>query len=119
MHFQSLILPLFAILPSLALAAQCVVGGPAAEVKEAEECCLSRGGTWYQYYPVQAICVVGDSREYSYVDCLKAIDGYDVTLDAPPCIPGYGSSLTLSGTPTATVTPQVTITARSYPIQRV
>lgn len=40
---------------SLVAAEACVAGGPSQQVSFAKQCCFNNGGTWYQFYDVQAI----------------------------------------------------------------
>lgn len=49
--FATLLLPLVS-------AEACVAGGPASQVTFAKSCCFGQGGTWYQFYDVQAIVCV-------------------------------------------------------------
>ena len=88
MHLRAILLPiLISILPLVASEA-CVAGGPANEVTEAKECCRFVQGTWYQFYSVQAICVMADARTKYYTACVDKIDG-SPKLDTR-CIPGDG-----------------------------
>lgn len=106
------LLPLVpALLPVLVAGDACVAGGPAAQVTEAKECCLFYGGTWYQFYDVQAICVLPSTNTKWYEKCVESIP--DSLLDTE-CIPGDGAGLSSGLTATATVAPQVTLTARHF-----
>lgn len=111
-----LLLPL---LPTLVASDACVVGGPATAVNAAKSCCLYTGaGTWYQFYSVQAICVMAADRVNAYSKCVNEIRG---ELDTR-CIPGNGgvggvglTSGGVSATPTLTTSAgQVTFTARRF-----
>jgi hypothetical protein len=86
-------------LPALISATACVAGGPAWEVTAAGKCCKAYGGTWYQFYAVQAICVVDDDPDVTkgYNTCVAKIGG-SPALDTK-CVPGDGGlSVTLSST---------------------
>lgn len=92
-----------AVLPALVVGDACVSGGPAAEVTAAEKCCFASNGTWYQFYSVQAICVMDTTKVDDYQKCLSYIPAIGgVTLDIR-CIPGDGPSLGgVNSTSTAT-----------------
>jgi len=95
------------VLSSFVTGDACVVGGPADEVTDAKYCCARAQGTWYQFYDVQAICVMDSSVISWYTLCVDHIPGYP-GLDAT-CIPGDG------GLPTAapsslTAPPRTTLT---------
>ena len=112
MQLSSFLPLVLALLPALVTGDACVAGGPAAQVTEAKGCCLFYGGTWYQFYDVQAICVLASTNTKWYEKCLTYIP--DSLLDTE-CIPGDGARLSSSGmSATATVTPQVTLTARAF-----
>ena len=99
------------LLPALVAGDACVAGGPAAQVTEAKGCCLFYGGTWYQFYDVQAICVLPTANVNWYKKCVSYIP--DSLLDTE-CIPGSGAGLSSGLTATTTATPQVTLTARAF-----
>lgn len=113
MQFTTL-LPLLA-LPALITATACVAGGPAWEVTAAGKCCAKYNGTWYQFYAVQAICVVSDTPAISngYQACVAHIGG-SPPLDTK-CIPGDGGletpSTTTSTTDRITIGSAPTLTA--------
>ncbi|MCJ1329410.1 hypothetical protein MMC10_006090 [Thelotrema lepadinum] len=73
MHLKTTLLPLLSLL-TLVVGDACVVGGPADEVAGAKNCCKYYNGTWYENYPVQAICVLPDTST-KYEACVKRIPG--------------------------------------------
>ncbi|CAG8980254.1 hypothetical protein HYALB_00013260 [Hymenoscyphus albidus] len=109
MQRLTLLIPIISLLLSLISASACVAGGLATQVTQVGACCKSLAGTWYQFYPNQAICVVADDRLWAYKSCVGRV-GYS-DLDTK-CIPGNGEGLsTAIGTPTAFTTGRETITA--------
>ena len=76
MQFSLAFFPLLSLLTLVASDA-CVVGGPGDKVSQAEICCFRYNGTWYQNYPVQAICVL-PSNSTKYEACVEKI--------APPAL---------------------------------
>ncbi|KAH6680250.1 hypothetical protein B0J14DRAFT_578192 [Halenospora varia] len=99
---------LLALLPAaLVSSTACVAGGPADRITAVKICCYNQAGTWYQFYPNQAICVIADSRNWAYNQCVDRV-GYG-QLDTR-CIPGQGEGLS-SQFGTATATGRTTITA--------
>ena len=62
-----------ASLASLALGDACVESGPAAEVTAVSYCCAKVLGTWYQFYAVQAICVIPDGSLSDYKKCVAYV----------------------------------------------
>ncbi|RDL35447.1 Uncharacterized protein BP5553_07378 [Venustampulla echinocandica] len=106
MQLTSVLVPLLSLLPALVASTACVAGGPAAQVTSVKNCCLSYSGTWYQFYPNQAICVVADNVSWKYNNCVSKYSELDTR-----CIPGDGAGLsTAFGSPTYTG-PRETITA--------
>jgi len=95
------------VITSLVAGDACVVGGPADEVTAAEYCCGRAHGTWYQFFDVQAICVMDSARTPGYSYCVDHIAGYP-GLDTT-CIPGDGG-LSSSAAATSSIVPQQTIT---------
>ncbi|KFX98147.1 hypothetical protein V490_02447 [Pseudogymnoascus sp. VKM F-3557] len=92
-------------LATLALGDACVESGPAAEVTAVSYCCNYVAGTWYQFYAVQAICVIPEGSLERYKKCVAYIPG----AKNPTCIPGQGEGL--GGTVTASDGPRTTIAA--------
>jgi hypothetical protein len=80
--------PLLALLPLLTLVAAdaCVTSGPPSEVTAVSYCCKTVAGTWYQFYAVQAICVIPEGGLLAYKRCVGGIQG----AENPTCIPGQG-----------------------------
>jgi hypothetical protein len=111
MQLSSFLPLVLTFLPALVAGDACVAGGPAAQVTEVKECCLYNGGTWYQFYDVQAICVLATTQVKWYDECVSYIPN---SLLDTKCIPGSGAGLSSGLTATATVTPQVTFTARAF-----
>jgi hypothetical protein len=90
------LLPLLTLVSSSA----CVAGGPTDQVTAAIQCCSINGGTRYQFYANQAICIVADANLTAYNKCVGAIPTCE--LDTR-CIPGGGAGLsTAFGSPTYT-----------------
>jgi hypothetical protein len=83
------------------------------QVTTAEDCCLYFLGTWYQFYPVQAICVLPGASTY-YNDCLHKYIPADVWELDTTCITGDGVGLTSATTTISTLTERITLTARAY-----
>jgi hypothetical protein len=83
------------------------------QVTTAEDCCLYFLGTWYQFYPVQAICVLPGGSTY-YNDCLHKYIPADVWELDTTCITGDGVGLTSATTTISTLTERITLTARAY-----
>jgi hypothetical protein len=94
-------------LASLAHGDACVESGPAAEVTAVSYCCAKVSGTWYQFYAVQAICVIPEGSLDRYKKCVAYIPG----AANPTCIPGQGEGLGGGVTVTATEAPRTTIVA--------
>ncbi|KFY05289.1 hypothetical protein O988_00108 [Pseudogymnoascus sp. VKM F-3808] len=92
-------------LATFALGDACVESGPAAEVTAVSYCCNYVAGTWYQFYAVQAICVIPEGSLERYKKCVTYIPG----AKNPTCIPGQGEGL--GGTVTASDGPRTTIAA--------
>jgi hypothetical protein len=88
MQFSTIASALLALLPLVAGDA-CVVSGPSSIVTADSYCCKRVGGTWYQFYAVQAICVMDASNKDAFSRCVKYIEGSN-----PTCIPGNGGDLT-------------------------
>jgi len=101
------------LLPTLVSADACVAGGPADEVSAALQCCASVNGVWYQFYPVQAICVMDATLSKKYQRCVYWIPSENgVSLDTT-CVPGSGGltgGSTLYSTVEAATTTFVTLT---------
>jgi hypothetical protein len=83
------------------------------QVTTAEDCCLYFLGTWYQFYPAQAICVLPGGSTY-YNDCLHKYIPADVWELDTTCITGDGVRLTSATTTISTLTERITLTARAY-----
>lgn len=94
-------------LASLVRSDACVESGPAAEVTAVSYCCAKVAGTWYQFYAVQAICVIPEGSLELYKKCVAYIPG----AANPTCIPGQGEGLEDGVTLTATEAPRTTIVA--------
>jgi hypothetical protein len=107
MQFSTLILPLIAFIPTLVSASACVAGGPAPQVSQAGGCCRAQGGSVYQFYPNQAICVVADAKLGFYKACVARTC---VELDTR-CIPGNGEGLSTAFGSATYTGPRETITA--------
>ena len=95
-------------LASLVRGDACVESGPAAEVTAVSYCCAKVSGTWYQFYPVQAICVFDSVHLNAYKACVSYVPG----AKNPTCIPGSGGlgDLTSAEALTSTDAPRETIT---------
>ncbi|KAL5349498.1 hypothetical protein V498_05891 [Pseudogymnoascus sp. VKM F-4517 (FW-2822)] len=98
MQLPTLLTLLTLSLAPLALADACVESGPAAEVTAVSYCCAKVSGTWYQFYAVQAICVIPEGSLEVYKKCVAYIPG----AKNPTCIPGQGEGLGGGVTLTAT-----------------
>ncbi|KFY73802.1 hypothetical protein V499_06128 [Pseudogymnoascus sp. VKM F-103] len=107
MHHPTLLALLTLFLTPLALADACVESGPAAEVTAVSYCCAKVSGTWYQFYPVQAICVIPEGSLDKYKKCVAYVPG----AANPTCIPGQGEGLGGGVTLTTTEAPRTTIVA--------
>ncbi|EPE33304.1 hypothetical protein GLAREA_06316 [Glarea lozoyensis ATCC 20868] len=107
MQFPTIILSLLSLIPLVSSTA-CVAGGPANQVTQAGACCKSQGGTWYQFYPNQAICVVADPKLGYYKGCISRTCNSE--LDTR-CIPGNGEGLSTAFGSATYTGPRETITA--------
>ncbi|KFY19314.1 hypothetical protein V493_08020 [Pseudogymnoascus sp. VKM F-4281 (FW-2241)] len=94
-------------LASLVRSDACVESGPAEEVTAVSRCCAKVAGTWYQFYPVQAICVIPEGCLDLYKKCVAYVPG----AANPTCIPGKGEGLSGGVTLTASEGPRTTIVA--------
>lgn len=99
MHLPTLLTLTALTLSPLALADACVESGPAAEVTAVSYCCAAVSGTWYQFYAVQAICVISEGSLDKYITCVSYIPG----AANPTCIEGQGEGLESSTTTTEEV----------------
>ncbi len=106
MQLTPLLLTLTPLL-SLVSATACVAGGPADQVSYAKGCCYGNAGTWYQFYDVQAICVLPEFLSGGYKYCVNTIPNSQ--LDTT-CIPGDGGPGLYTSTWSST-TPRITFTA--------
>jgi len=106
------------LLPALVHSEACVAGGPSFQVDDAHVCCTQVNGTWYQFYAVQAICVLDDAKTWYYERCVNSIE--NSVLDST-CIAGSGpipSSILTSATGRTTISaptaaaPTTTLVAR-------
>jgi len=70
----------------------CVTSGPPAEVTAVSYCCKKVTGTWYQFYAVQAICVIPEGGLATYKRCVGYIPG----AENPTCISGQADGLSSS-----------------------
>lgn len=83
---------LFALLPALVVAKECVSSGTAQQVDASYYCCLGSSGKWCATTEYQGICVVPDAKLNGYVACTDYW-GNPTNVSAD-CIPGDGSELT-------------------------
>ncbi|OBT64564.1 hypothetical protein VE03_06349 [Pseudogymnoascus sp. 23342-1-I1] len=107
MQLPTLLTLLTLTLAPLALADACVESGPAAEVTAVSYCCAKVAGTWYQFYAVQAICVIPEGALEVYKRCVAYVPG----AANPTCIPGQGEGLEGGVTLTTTEGARTTISA--------